>query len=208
MKEGPGAERATGRATAFLAGIEMTESALINTRAPAAERRTPAWMTFLLATACGLLAANIYYAQPLIGLIAPSIGLDDKAASLIVTFTQCGYCAGLTLLVPLGDLVENRRLIVVTLCAASAALAAAAIAPSAPLFAAHLAPDASRGRVVGNVMSGLLAGIMLAGPASSLIANALGWRAVFAASAAVIAALALVMRASAFLRSPAQPARS
>jgi predicted MFS family arabinose efflux permease len=62
--------------------------------------------------------------------------------------------------------------------------------------------------VVGNVMSGLLAGIMLARPASSLIANALGWRAVFAASAAVIAALALVMRASAFLRSPAQPARS
>jgi hypothetical protein len=51
-------------------------------------------MTFLLAAACGLLAANIYYAQPLIGPIAPSIGLDDKAASLIVTFTQCGYCAG------------------------------------------------------------------------------------------------------------------
>jgi predicted MFS family arabinose efflux permease len=206
----------------------MTESTLTGARALAAERRTPAWMTFLLAAACGLLAANIYYAQPLIGLIAPSIGLDDKAAGLIVTFTQCGYCAGLALLVPLGDLVENRRLIVVTLCAASAALAAAAIAPSAPLFlfacliigllsvaaqmllpiAAHLAPDASRGRVVGNVMSGLLAGIMLAGPASSLIANALGWRAVFAASAAVIAALALVMRASAFLRSPAQPARS
>jgi len=69
-----------------------------------------AGMTMLLAAACGLTVANIYYSQPLIGLIAPAVGLSETAASLIVTFTQCGFCAGLVLLVPLGDLLENRAL--------------------------------------------------------------------------------------------------
>jgi predicted MFS family arabinose efflux permease len=192
----------------------MADSTVLQSKAPAVEAPAPAWITVLLAIACGLLAANIYYAQPLIGLIAPSIGLDDKAASLIVTFTQCGYCAGLVLLAPLGDLVENRRLVTCTLCGAVAALIAAAAAPSALFFlvaslliglasvaaqmllpiAAHLAPDATRGRMVGNVMSGLLMGIMLARPVSSLIADAFGWRAVFGVSACLIAVLAIVMR--------------
>jgi predicted MFS family arabinose efflux permease len=193
----------------------MTDLVLEKTAAFHHERPAPRWMTFRLAASCGLLAANIYYAQPLIGLIAPAIGLNAKAASLIVTFTQCGYCAGLVLLAPLGDLVENRRLVVATLCCAAFALLLAASAPTGALFflaclliglcsvaaqmlvpiAAHLAPDASRGRMVGNVMSGLLAGVMLARPVSSLIANAFGWRAVFFASAAAIGALAVVMRA-------------
>jgi predicted MFS family arabinose efflux permease len=175
----------------------------------------PTWIVALLAASCGLTAANIYYAQPLIGLIAPAVGLGEKTASLIVTATQIGYCAGLLLLVPLGDLVENRRLAFSTLLCACLALVLAAFAPSGALFlvaslligvgsvatqmlvpiAAHLAPDASRGRIVGNVMSGLLLGIMLARPVSSLIADSLGWRAVFIASAATMAILAFVLRA-------------
>ena len=67
-------------------------------------------LILLLAISCGMAVANIYYAQPLIGLIAPSIGLGPAVAGLVVTLTQLGYCAGLILLVPLGDLVENRRL--------------------------------------------------------------------------------------------------
>jgi predicted MFS family arabinose efflux permease len=193
----------------------MSQSLLETVEVSTNETAPPAWITFLLAVSCGMLAANIYYAQPLIALIAPSIGLDDRAASIIVTFTLGGYCAGLFLLVPLGDLVENRALVFSTLCLVVLALLGAALAPSAPLFlaaclfiglvsvaaqmllpiAAHMAPDASRGRMVGNVMSGLLAGIMLARPVSSLIANALGWRAVFGLSAAATAALALVLRA-------------
>ena len=172
------------------------------------------WMIALLATACGLIAANLYYAQPLIGLIAPAIGLSRTAASLIVTLTQLGYCAGLVLLVPLGDLVENRRLTLLTLAGAVLALAVAAAATAAPLFlaaslavglgsvavqmlvpiASHLAPDASRGRVVGNVMSGLLLGIMLARPVASLIASAFGWRFLFGASAVVMVLLGVVLR--------------
>jgi predicted MFS family arabinose efflux permease len=190
----------------------------IATAAPAtrraAQKPVSAGMTFLLAAACGLTAANIYYAQPLIALIAPSIGLGETAASLIVTITQLGFCLGLVLLVPLGDLVENRALTFWTLSGAVAALLAAALAPSAAAFlaaalciglasvaaqmlvpiAAHLVPDATRGRTIGNVMSGLLIGIMLARPVSSLIADSFGWRAVFFASALAIATLALTLR--------------
>jgi MFS family permease len=102
-----------------------------------------AGMTLLLAAACGLTAANIYYAQPLIGLIAPDVGLSETAASLIVTFTQVGYCLGLILLVPLGDLLENRSLIFWTLCAAVAALLAAAFAPNGRPFSAPRSSSAS-----------------------------------------------------------------
>ncbi|HTR15820.1 MAG TPA: MFS transporter, partial [Acetobacteraceae bacterium] len=71
----------------------------------------PAWLTLLLAAACGLIVANIYYAQPLIGPISRSLGLSPQGAGLIVTMTQLGYGAGLLLIVPLGDLIENRRLV-------------------------------------------------------------------------------------------------
>jgi predicted MFS family arabinose efflux permease len=170
--------------------------------------------TLLLATACGLIVANLYYAQPLAALIAPEIGLPPDAAGLTVTLTQAGYCVGLMLLVPLGDLTENRRLIWITLLAAAASLVASAFAATAFWFllaslcvglssvsvqmlvpvAAHLAPEESRGRVVGNVMAGLLVGIMLARPASSLIASEFGWRAVYGGSAVIMVLLALVLR--------------
>lgn len=171
-------------------------------------------MTLLLAVGCGVTAGNIYYAQPLLGLIAPDIGLSVATAGLVVTFTQIGYCIGLVALAPLGDLLENRALTVATLWAAVVALLAAALAPSAAALlaaslligltsvsiqlllpiAAHLAPEATRGRTIGNVMSGLLIGVMLSRPVSSLIADALGWRAVFACSAAAMASLAIALR--------------
>jgi len=171
-------------------------------------------LVLLMALACGVVVANIYYAQPLVGLIGPAVGLSPETASLVVTLTQVGYGAGLILLVPLGDLLENRRLVVVTLCSTVAALLVAAVAPTASLFlaasfligvtsvavqmlvplAAHMAPEASRGQVVGNVMSGLLLGILLARPVSSLIADSLGWRAVFGLSAVAMVGFAVLMR--------------
>ena len=66
------------------------------------ETAPPAGLVFLLAASCGLIVANIYYAQPLVGLIAPALGMAPHLASLIVTLTQLGYAAGLLLLVPLG----------------------------------------------------------------------------------------------------------
>ncbi|WP_372400237.1 MFS transporter [Azospirillum sp. HJ39] len=170
-------------------------------------------LILLMALACGAVVANIYYAQPLVGLIGPAVGLSPETASLVVTLTQIGYGAGLILLVPLGDLLENRRLVVVTLGSTVAALLVAAVAPTASLFlaaafligvtsvavqmlvplAAHMAPEASRGQVVGTVMSGLLLGILLARPVSSLIADSLGWRAVFGLSAVVMVGFAVLL---------------
>lgn len=170
-------------------------------------------LTWLLATACGLIVANVYYAQPLIALIAPEIGLHATAASLIVTVTQIGYCAGLILLVPLGDRVENRRLVVSLVGGSVVALMVSAVAKSAAAFlgaslciglmsvaiqvmvplAGHMAPAASRGRVVGNVLSGLLVGIMLARPVASFVADAIGWRGLFAASSGLMAVVAMVL---------------
>ena len=171
-------------------------------------------LTLLFAVACGLIVANLYYAQPLAALIAPDIGLSADASSLTVTLTQSGYCLGLLLLVPLGDLTENRRLICISLIASAASLAAAAAAPTAWSFlgaslcvglssvsvqmlvpvAAHMAPEHARGRVVGNVMAGLLTGIMLSRPTASIVASEFGWRAVYGGSAVLMALLAGVLR--------------
>jgi predicted MFS family arabinose efflux permease len=170
-------------------------------------------LTLVLAAACGLIVANLYYAQPLIALIAHDLAMPEAAASLIVTLSQLGYVLGLVLLVPLGDLIENRRLVTSVLCVTAVALLAAALAPASLAmlaavlligatsvvaqmlvpFAAHLAPEASRGKVVGHVMSGLLLGILLARPVASLVADHAGWRAMFFASAAAMAALALAL---------------
>ena len=168
-------------------------------------------VTFACAIACGVMVANLYYAQPLIGLIAPELHLSARLAGLIVTLTQLGYGGGLLLVVPLADRIENRRLILATLAMTALALVALAVAPSAATFlvaamvvgfcsagaqvvvpfAASLAPEATRGRTIGNVMSGLLAGIMLSRPAASLIAELAGWRAVFGVSAAAMVVLGL-----------------
>ncbi|GMX62330.1 MFS transporter [Paenibacillus elgii] len=179
----------------------------------AVEKNIPTWLTILLATACGIIVANLYYAQPLIGLISSSIGLSESSAGFIVTLTQIGYVVGLLFIVPLGDIVENRRLIVVSLLLTAVALAAAAMAKQPLLFlvaslfiglgsvatqvlvpfASYLATETTRGRVVGNIMSGLLLGIMLSRPVSSLVADFFGWHAIFALSAAAVVILAVVL---------------
>lgn len=183
--------------------------------APAAPSAMSAGMTFVMAAACGLVAANLYYAQPLAGPIAASIGLPAHATGLIVTLTQIGYGLGLLLIVPLGDLLENRRLILTMIGAVTLALVAAGLSTaSVPFlaaslaiglgstavqmivpFAASLAPDAMRGRVVGNVMSGLMVGIMMARPVASFIARFSSWHLVFFLSAAVMVVLGFVLAA-------------
>ncbi len=127
-------------------------------------------MVLLFAFCCGAIVANIYYAQPIIELIAPDVGLSSTMASLIVSLTQIGYALGLFFLVPLGDLLENRRLMIITTLVAIASLLGAAFTDQPNVFllvsllvgfssvsvqvliplAAHLAPEESRGRVVGG----------------------------------------------------------
>lgn len=170
-------------------------------------------LTLLFAFGCGATVANLYYAQPLIGLISQALGMQPQLAGLIVTLTQIGYGAGLFFIVSLSDLVENRRLIQVMTLVLIAGLLGVAASQSASgfmaasflvgigavgtqvlvPFAVHLAREHERGRVVGNVMAGLLSGIMLARPISSGMAAYFGWRSVFLASAvAMVGLLALL----------------
>ena len=180
------------------------------------------WTTMLLAVACGLIVANLYYAQPLAGPIGTALGLPASADGLIVTMTQVGYGLGLLLIVPLGDLVENRRLAVWVIAGGAVALLGAALS-SRPLpfliaalfiglgsvavqilvpYAAHLAPEESRGRAVGNVMSGLMLGIMLARPVAAITSEVSSWHTVFYASAGVMLLLALVLNRVLPVRTP------
>ena len=190
--------------------------------AVAREAPVSAATILLLAASCGLIVANIYYAQPLIGPIAASLGLAPHAAGLIVTMTQIGYAAGLVFLVPLGDLVENRKIVIVCVALSAIAVGSAALASSSAAFlasafaiglgsaavqiivplAAHLAPDAIRGRVVGAVMSGLMIGIMASRPVASFIASETSWRVVFVASACLMVALGLVLSRTLPVRKP------
>jgi predicted MFS family arabinose efflux permease len=172
-------------------------------------------VTFILAFACGMVAATVYYIQPLVGLVSRDFGMSLDMAGLLVTVTQLGYATGLLMIVPLGDIVENRRLIAAMLALLSVALVAATFVPSAILFllasiligicastvqimvplAGHLAPPAQRGQVVGSVVSGLFFGIMLARPVASFVAHFLGHRSIFALSAlALIVLIAALWR--------------
>ncbi|MEV4615208.1 MFS transporter [Kitasatospora sp. NPDC049258] len=171
-------------------------------------------MTTLFAVAGGLGVANIYYAQPLLTVIAGTFRTSSATASAVVTAGTLGYTVGLALLVPLGDLVDRRRLVVALLLAVALTEAASAAAPTvgalivlcglmsvtavvAPLlvsFAATLAEPEQRGRVTGKVMSGVLGGVLLARTGAGLIAQWAGtWRAVFAVSAALMVLLAAVL---------------
>jgi predicted MFS family arabinose efflux permease len=166
-------------------------------------------LIWLFAASTGALVANIYYAQPLVAAIGADFGVSTALAGSVVSVTQLGYGAGLFFLVPLADLVENRRLLLAAVAALTLGLIGVASAGGVPslflalfaigLFAtgaqvivplaAHLAPAARRGRVVGNVMGGLITGIMLARPAALFIAAHASWRAVFWFSAVLMAAL-------------------
>jgi len=196
--------------------IASTKPALVVNSDP---EQMPSWMTMLFAIAAGLLAANVYYSQPIAELIAASLGFSSSATGLIVAFTQAGFGIGLFLIVPLGDLMENRRLVLTLTAVTALALLTTAIsaAPTAYLasallvglgsvavqvlipFAAHMAPERVRGRVVGNVMIG----IMLARPASSFATQAMSWHAVFYVSGASMFALALALALALPKREPA-----
>lgn len=170
-----------------------------------------------------MIVANIYYAQPLAGPIGQALGLNVGATGLIVTLTQVGYGLGLLFVVPLGDLVETRRLVLATLAVSFGALLVAALATRAMPFllaslaigvsstavqilvpyAAHLAQPHMRGRVVGQVMSGLLIGIMLSRPTASFLDDLWGWPAVFYFAAGL---MGLTGVALALLLPPRRPA--
>lgn len=170
-------------------------------------------LVMLFAVACGLSAANLYYAQPVLNTIAEDFGAGSGTAGLIVTFSQIGYAAGLALLVPVGDLISRRRLIPLVMVVTATSLVVSAVSPDIGLLigvalivgagsvaaqilvpmAASLASDERRGQVVGTVMSGLLLGILLARTISGLVAGVSSWRVVYVMAAVLTLLMALVL---------------
>jgi len=159
-------------------------------------RRSIVWM---MAVTSGAAVANLYYNQPLLAVIAQSFHVSAHQVGFIPMLTQLGYALGLLLFVPLGDLMERRRLIVTMLVATALAMGVAAVSPNitwlvvaslvigmttivAQLivpFAAQLAKPGDRGKVVGTVMSGVLIGILLARTVSGFVGASFGWRAMY-----------------------------
>ncbi|MFF2324481.1 MULTISPECIES: MFS transporter [unclassified Streptomyces] len=170
-------------------------------------------VVILFAVACGAAVANVYFSQPLLVTMGHDLAMSPALVGSVVTLTQVGYGLGLFFLVPLGDVVDRRRLIVAQLLLLVAALVVVAAAHTAAMllagmaatgllavvtqtlvaFAASLAPPAGRGRIVGQVTSGVVIGILLARTASGLVADLAGWRSVYLASASLTALLALVL---------------
>lgn len=174
---------------------------------------TPA-RTLLFAVAGGAAVGNLYWAQPLLDDIASSLGTSAAVAGLLVTLTQVGYALGILLVVPLGDVLDRRRLIPGVLVASAVALLFAAVAPSfAVLLAAlalvglttvagqlliplagDLADPSSHGRVVGTIASGVLTGILVSRTVSGLVADAFGWRAIYVVAAVAALLFAVLLR--------------
>lgn len=173
----------------------------------------PPSLLFLLAAAAGIMVANIYYNQPMLGLLARDFAVGGAEIASVPVLTQVGYALGLLLLSPLGDMVERKRLILMTAAALTAALVATAAAPNLAVMAgasllvgllatvtqqvvplaAQLAPAERRGRAVGTVMMGLLLGILLARTVSGLVAGLAGWRASFALAAVLTLAMTVLL---------------
>lgn len=166
-----------------------------------------------LALAVGVMAANLYYAQPLAAPMAKSLGIQPGSAGLVVTLTQMGYGLGVLFLVPLADLMENRRLILGMLSLAVAALIGVAVSTDVGTYftlalllglgvsavqiivpyAVHLSPEAKRGEVVGGLMGGVMLGIMLSRPIAGILSDLLSWHAVFFLSAGFMTSVGLAL---------------
>jgi predicted MFS family arabinose efflux permease len=160
-------------------------------------------LVFLLALGAGLSVASIYYSQPMLGVIGRAFHASVSDVGLVPTLTQIGYAFGILLLAPLGDRFDRRRIILVkgTLLALTMLLCGfasswhvlllsslaiglvATVAQDIIPATATMASDHSRGKIVGMVMTGLLAGILLSRVFSGVVAELLGWRAVYAIAA-------------------------
>jgi len=170
-------------------------------------------MIFLFSLTSALAVANVYSAQPLLESIAASLQVSPGTIGTVVTATQSGYALGLIFLVPLGDCVNRKKLVITQLLLSVLALIIAAVAPDLMTllcamllvglmavvtqlmvaWAAMLASPEQRGQVVGSVTSGIVIGILLARFVSGMIADLAGWRAVYLTAACLLLLISLIL---------------
>src|SRR3984957_17681268 len=172
--------------------------------------------TLVMAVACGVAAATVYANQPMLGLLEAAFPGQASVTGLVPTATQLGFAVGLVLLVPLGDRIDRRRLILLQMMALALSLVAAALAPNAWAlvvisaligitssggqqigpFAAELAEPRRRGATIGTVMSGLLCGMLLGRVVAGGVADHYGWRAMYWLSLLQVIAAACLLAAT------------
>jgi predicted MFS family arabinose efflux permease len=180
---------------------------------PARESGIPTRMLLLMSISAGVVVANLYYNQPLLELMARSFKTAPRWIGLVPTLTQIGYAVGMLLFIPLGDVADRRQLILTMSVLSIGALIATALAPSFAVLAiaslavgvfsivpqllvplaAYLARAEERGRAVGDVMSGLLIGILVARTVAGSVGQYLGWRAMYWVAAALMALITMAM---------------
>ena len=177
----------------------------------------------LLAVASGVAVADNYYLQPLLAVMSRDLGVGVGALGGVAALALLGYALGLLLVVPLGDVVDRRVLAATVLSGTTASLVGVALAPSVAVlavaafgvgltsvvaqvlvpYAASLADDASRGRVVATVFAGILSGIVGARVVAALAVGPLGWRGVYGVAAGLTLGLLVVL----LRRLPREPHR-
>ena len=180
-----------------------SSTAISNTKEPLSITRA---VTLLFAAACGISVANIYFAQPLLDQLSEAFGINHSTIGIIITITQIFYGLGLLLLVPLGDLLNQRRLIIGQMLLSTMALVIvgtafssivlfagmalvgllAVVTQTLVAFAATMASSAERGKVVGIVTSGIVIGILLARTFAGILTDLAGWRSVYLVSAVIM----------------------
>lgn len=178
------------------------------------QRRLPRAMVWLFAVAAGLSVANVYYAQPLLDALARDFGMTEAAVGVVVTATQVGCALALLFVVPLGDLLDRRRLLRVQSVCLVLALVGVALAPGSALllagmlfvgllgtamtqgliaYAASVAAPTERGSVVGAAQGGVVIGLLLARSLSGAVADLAGWRTVYGTAAVLAAVVGVVL---------------
>ncbi|RMM34794.1 Major facilitator transporter [Pseudomonas coronafaciens pv. oryzae] len=171
------------------------------------------YQTFLFSITCAIAVANIYFAQPLLESMAASLAVSSGIIGIVVTATQAGYAVGLLFIVPLGDLLNRKKIILTQMLLSALALCAVGMAQNwimllgamvlvglmavvvqvVVAYAATLASPEQRGEAVGTVTSGIVLGLLLARFVSGAVADLAGWRGVYFVSAALMVCMALVL---------------
>jgi len=193
--------------------LENDNMSAINSVAASPAETLPGPLVFTLAAGAGLSVASIYYSQPMLDIIGKQFNVGVGAVGMVPMLTQMGYALGILLLAPLGDRHDRRAIILIKglllvaallLCGFSGGLNALLIASFAtgltatvaqdivPASAA-LAPERSRGKTVGTVMTGLLVGILLSRVVSGVVAEYFGWRAMYWLAAALVLLISLAL---------------
>lgn len=184
-------------------------------------------LILIMAVSCGVSVANLYYMQPLLADVAETFRVSTASIGIIAMLPQITYALGHVFILPIGDIRERRKLIVIMaigtgisllclffafnlamLAIASCALGFACIIPQLIItYASKLASPEQRGGIIGTMLSGLLTGILLSRTFSGMLGEYFGWRSVYVVAAAAMFVLAPLLRKQLPLSEPAPDIR-